>query len=104
MFIAMNRFKVRIGSEAEFEKLWKERDSKLKELPGFLEFHMLKGSTNSAENYTLYSSHTTWASKEDFQNWTKSEQFRASHKNAGQNKDLYLAPPQFEGFDTLEGF
>lgn len=103
MFIAMNRFKVRIGSEAEFETLWRERDSKLNELPGFLEFHMLKGDTNTKEGFTLYSSHTTWASKENFLNWTKSEQFRASHKNAGQNKDLYLEAPKFEGFETLEG-
>lgn len=35
MFIAMNRFKVRIGSEADFEAVWKNRDSTLSELPGF---------------------------------------------------------------------
>ncbi|ENR00393.1 hypothetical protein H721_02628 [Brucella ovis IntaBari-2006-46-332] len=29
MFIAMNRFKVRIGSETDFETVWKNRDSQL---------------------------------------------------------------------------
>lgn len=38
MFIAMNRFKVRVGSEADFETVWKNRDSKLSELPGFESF------------------------------------------------------------------
>ncbi len=31
-FIAMNRFKVRPGSEADFENVWKERESRLNEL------------------------------------------------------------------------
>ena len=41
-FIAMNRFKVRLGSEADFETVWKDRESRLKELPGFQEFRLLK--------------------------------------------------------------
>lgn len=103
MYIAMNRFKVLNGSEAEFEAVWKNRDSSLKELPGFLEFHLLRGAKNEEEEYTLYSSHTTWRSYEDFIAWTKSEQFRNAHKNAGQNKVLYKGPPQFEGFTAVEG-
>ena len=54
MFIAMNRFKVKSGNEAEFEKVWKTRDSFLGEVPGFLGFHLLKGA--SADEHTLYSS------------------------------------------------
>ena len=50
---------------------------------------------------TLYSSHSTWDSKEDFINWTKSEAFRLAHKNAAQHRDLYLGPPDFEGFDVV---
>ena len=26
MFIAMNRFQVKLGNEAEFERIWRERD------------------------------------------------------------------------------
>ncbi|WP_371807604.1 antibiotic biosynthesis monooxygenase, partial [Arhodomonas sp. KWT] len=43
MFIAMNRFKVRHGHEEEFERIWRERDSHLQEVPGFIEFHLLRG-------------------------------------------------------------
>ncbi|MFC0246618.1 antibiotic biosynthesis monooxygenase family protein [Falsochrobactrum ovis] len=103
MFIAMNRFKVNIGKETEFEALWRNRDSKLSELPGFESFHLLRGETNEKEGYTLYSSHTVWRSKEDFTFWTKSEQFRSSHRNAGANKSLYMSAPQFEGFEAVEG-
>ena len=51
MFIAMNRFKVKSGCEAEFEEVWKTRDSFLGEVPGFLGFHLLKGA--SADEHTL---------------------------------------------------
>ena len=42
-------------------------------------------------------------SKEDFVAWTKSENFRAAHKNAGSTKATYIGHPQFEGFSVVEG-
>src|SRR5690349_1972756 len=54
MFIAMNRFKVIKGSEAAFENVWPSRDSYLEKVPGFVEFHLLKGP--EAEDHTLYAS------------------------------------------------
>src|SRR6516162_2163465 len=42
MFIAMNRFRVAKGSEAAFEHVWLSRDGHLDEVPGFVEFHLLK--------------------------------------------------------------
>ena len=100
MFIAMNRFRVRKGSEEAFERVWLNRDSQLDRVPGFVEFHLLKGP--EAEDHTLYSSHTVWQSKPAFEAWTKSEAFRAVHKDAGQNKPLYLDHPQFEGFEVRQ--
>jgi heme-degrading monooxygenase HmoA len=103
MFIAMNRFQVVKGSEEAFETLWASRDSYLNELPGFIEFHLLKGP--EAEDHTLYSSHTVWASKDAFEGWTKSEQFRKSHaraNNSGNAAPLYLGHPKFEGFEVKQ--
>lgn len=98
-FIAMNRFKVAKGREAEFEEVWRAREGRLKDMDGFVEFRMLKGP--EAEDHTLYASHTIWASEAAFSAWTKSEAFRQAHKNAGQTKGLYLGPPNFEGFTTV---
>ncbi|NGO50211.1 antibiotic biosynthesis monooxygenase family protein [Allomesorhizobium camelthorni] len=103
MYIAMNRFKVQTGSEEAFENVWKGRDSRLSEMKGFQQFHLLRGPVNEAEGYTLFASHTVWSSYEDFVAWTKSENFRAAHKNAGVNKPLYIGHPQFEGFTVVEG-
>jgi len=103
MYIAMNRFKVRKGSEDDFETVWKNRDSSLSEMKGFREFHLLRGPVNEEEGYTLFASHTLWASHDDFIAWTKSENFRAAHRNAGSGKVAYLGHPQFEGFSFVEG-
>ena len=96
MFIAMNRFRVKRGSEQDFEHVWTSRDTHLQKVPGFVEFHLLKGPEH--EDHTLYASHTVWQSKAAFEAWTRSEEFRAAHSRAGDNKPLYLEHPQFEGF------
>ena len=72
------------------------------EVPGFVEFHLLRGP--ATEEHVLYASHTIWRSREDFENWTRSEQFRAAHRDAGQTntRSLYLGPPQFEGFESVQ--
>lgn len=99
MFIAMNRFKVKRGSEEAFEQVWRERDTHLNSVPGFVEFHLLRGPGH--EDHTLYSSHTVWESREAFEAWTQSEAFRNAHKDAGKNKPLYIDHPQFEGFESV---
>ncbi|SDB67990.1 antibiotic biosynthesis monooxygenase family protein [Belnapia rosea] len=100
MFIAMNRFRVMPGAEAEFEELWLSRDSKLNTVPGFVEFRLLRGPRK--EDHTLYASHTIWASREAFEGWTKSEAFRMAHRNAGGTRPLYLGHPEFEGFEPIQ--
>ncbi len=100
MFVAMNRFRIVKGQEPEFERIWAERDSHLDEVPGFVEFNLLKGA--EAEDHTLYASHTIWQSREHFEGWTKSEAFRKAHAGAGSSKNIYLGPPDFEGFDSVQ--
>lgn len=99
MFIAMNRFKVKAGSEAEFERIWRERDSHLSNVPGFVAFDLLKGPAK--EDHVLYASHSLWKSRADFEAWTKSEAFRAAHRDAGSSKVSYLGHPEFEGFESI---
>ena len=99
MFIAMNRFKISIGSEDSFETIWRDRDSHLTGVRGFKNFNLIRGATY--EDHTLYASHSTWDSEVDFINWTKSEAFRKAHKGAGDSKGIYLEHPVFEGFKVV---
>lgn len=100
MFLAMNRFRVATGSEQEFEQVWLTRDSQLRAVPGFVEFHLLRGPAR--EDHVLYASHTVWRDRAAFEAWTRSEAFRAAHRNAGQGKASYLGPPEFEGFEAIQ--
>ena len=100
MYIAMNRFKVMKGAESAFEHVWLSRETHLDRVPGFVEFHLLRGPER--DDHVLYSSHTVWASKDAFTAWTQSEHFRAAHRDAGANKPLYLGHPEFEGFEVLQ--
>lgn len=102
MYIAMNRFKVSKETTVDFEKLWNERESYLHELDGFEGFHLLRGPER--DDHVLYASHTMWRSYDDFEAWTKSEQFRKAHANAGSSsiRPLYLEHPQFEGFSVVQ--
>ncbi len=100
MFLAMNRFKVVPGAEAEFEHMWLSRDSQLATVPGFVEFHLLRGP--ALEDHVLYASHTIWRDQASFEAWTNSEAFRAAHRGAGGGKPLYLGHPNFEGFSSIQ--
>jgi heme-degrading monooxygenase HmoA len=99
MFIAMNRFRVVRGREADFENVWRGRNSQIAAVPGFVEFNLLRGPQTDEE--TLFASHTVWVDRASFEAWTKSEAFRLAHAGAGQVKDIYVGHPNFEGFEAL---
>jgi heme-degrading monooxygenase HmoA len=99
MFYAMNRFPVAAGREEEFEEVWRTRESRLKELPGFVSFQMLKGDEKDGKR--IFISKTLWNSREDFIGWTKSEQFRASHGKSRMPQGVMIGPPAFESYEVV---
>ena len=99
MFIAMNRFRIAKGREDVFENLWRERDSYLDDVPGFREFHLLRGPSD--DEATLFASHTVWESRAAFEAWTESESFKKAHARARAPEGTYLGHPNFEGFETV---
>ena len=99
MFIAMNRFRIAPGRGDDFEDHWRRRESHLEGVPGFREFHLLRGPADSEA--ALYASHSVWESREDFEAWTESDAFRKAHGRARPPEGMYLGPPCFEGFDVV---
>jgi heme-degrading monooxygenase HmoA len=99
MFIAMNRFRIALGREDVFEELWRKRESYLDGVPGFREFHLLRGPSD--EESTLYASHSVWASRAAFETWTASESFQKAHAQARAPAGTYLDHPRFEGFEVV---
>jgi heme-degrading monooxygenase HmoA len=105
MYIAMNRFKVAKTRAADFEALWRSRESYLHEMTGYVSFALLKGPER--EDHQLYSSHTVWERFDDFKAWTTSEQFRKAHAQAGErtgkatDEPMTIGHPEFEGFHVM---
>ena len=95
MFIAMNNFKVAKGKEADFEQIWRERQSYLKEVHGFVQFALLKGEAEGE-----YISHSSWQDRAAFIAWTKSEAFAAGHRQ-GSLMGVLEGPPQIKTYDAL---
>lgn len=94
-FFAMNRFRVLRGREDIFIEIWRNRDSHLAQVPGFVRFHLLQGA--QTDEHTLFISHSEWESEQHFLDWTRSEAFRKAHANAGATpRDIYVGPPQLE--------
>lgn len=73
-FVANNVFKVKKEGCQQFEEIWKNRESNLKDNPGFVRFALLKGDEEGE-----YISQSTWASRQDFKNWTQSQSFSKAH-------------------------
>ena len=95
----MNRFRVSLGREDVFEEMWRNRESHLDDVPGFREFHLLRGPSD--EECTLYASHSSWDSQDVFVAWTESEAFRLAHAKARSPEGTLLGHPQFEGFQVV---
>jgi heme-degrading monooxygenase HmoA len=74
MFIAMNQFQVNPERAAEFEDVWRNRESYLQGFDGFIHFALLKGDDPGD-----YVSHSMWSSREAFLSWAQSDAFRRAH-------------------------
>ena len=95
MYIAMNRFKVVNGKEDDFEEIWRGRQSHLKDVPGFVQFALLK-----SEAAGEYVSHSTWADRDSFIAWTQSEAFAAGHRQ-GSLAGILEGPPQVSTYEAV---
>ena len=99
MFIAMNRFRIVPGKAEEFERIWRERESYLDGVPGFVRFALLRGHSESGDS-DEYVSHSTWATREAFEAWTNSESFRRGHAQ-GSIMGVLAGPPVISLYDAV---
>jgi heme-degrading monooxygenase HmoA len=96
MFIAMNRFKVAEGKDEEFERIWRERETYLRGVPGFVRFALLKSEMTPGE----YVSHSTWQDRQSFVDWTQSEAFQAGHRQ-GSLAGMLEGPPMPSTYEAV---
>ena len=102
MYLAISRLKVEFGKEAEFETAWKSCEQNTSGIKGFKKFNLFKGEIK--KEISLYIFHSEWNSETDFINWTKSDSFQLAHKEPNSQSNLYLGPPDFDGYIELPDF
>ena len=95
MFVAMNRFLVVPGQEAAFEERWRDRETYLADVPGFVRFALLRG-----DHAGEYLSHSSWESRDAFDAWTRSEAFSAGHRQ-GSLQGLLAEHPEVSLYEAL---
>jgi heme-degrading monooxygenase HmoA len=100
MYIAMNHFRVDPTKCDAFEENWRNRESFLADVPGFREFHLLKGPEE--EGARLYASHTVWEDEASFRAWTQSEAFAKAHSQGRSTVSTLLGPPRFIGWSVVQ--
>jgi heme-degrading monooxygenase HmoA len=99
MFIAMNRFRVNGGKEAAFEEMWRSRETYLDQVPGFVSFALLRNWI-AADGTTEFISHSTWRSRQDFENWSNSETFTRAHAQ-GSVAGILASHPEVSLYETV---
>ncbi len=67
MFVAMNNFAVNPERAEDFEQIWRERESHLEDVPGFVHFVLLR-----SDDAGHYVSHISLQSRASFDAWTES--------------------------------
>jgi len=121
-FVACNQFFVPSTNAVAFEQRWANRESKLKDCPGFIGFTMMRRDIKSNKGHgtvpmdsdtePTYLSTTLWKDQASFQAWRESTNFSKAHgsssssssssssdkpkedkKPAGPPKPLWTKPP-----------
>ena len=91
----MNRFSVNIEREAEWEQIWKDRETYLADVPGFVQFMLLRGAEPGD-----YISYSAWEDAAAFHAWTQSESFRKGHAQ-GTLAGVLMGPPQLGLYEPV---
>ncbi len=99
MVIVMNRIAVKPDFADAFEDRFKERAALVDRMPGFVSFRLLRPATEGAP----FVVETHWECREDFEQWTKSDEFQQGHARAGRlPREAFAGHPKLEIFEIVQ--
>lgn len=99
MFIAMNRFAVKLEYEEVFVTLWKSRDTFMDGVRGFNSFNLLRGPEGDGK--VVFATHTVWVDEQAFREWVKSDAFKKAHQGQRPDPKMFAEPSSLELFETV---
>lgn len=99
MVVVMNRIPVVPEYAEAFEERFKDRAALVDRMPGFVSFRLLRPVKDGAP----FVVETLWESKEHFENWTQSEEFKQGHARTGRlPKEAFSGHPKLELFEVVQ--
>lgn len=98
MLTAMNRISVKPEYAKQFEERFRTRAHLVDGMPGFIRNQVLR-PIQEGEPYIVL---TYWESREAFEAWTNSEEFRAGHSRSGSlPREAFSGPSCLEIHEVL---
>ena len=100
MVVICNRIQVNPGHEADFEKMFLERDESqilhpLSAQPGFIRNDILRPTRGEPHVVLTY-----WESREAFETWTHSASFKEAHSGRPR-PEIFAGPPHLEIHEVI---
>jgi heme oxygenase (mycobilin-producing) len=93
MITVANRIFVTPEFAGQFEERFRERARLVDRMPGFISNQVLR-PVNEGDPYVVL---TWWRSREDFEAWTRSDEFRQGHARSGTlPKEAFAAANKLE--------
>lgn len=83
MYVVMNELHVPIEGRENVANRFDESNKKMQQVAGCLDFMFL--NPNEEENFQIVL--TKWETKEDYENWINSDEFKHTHKKRRDNLD-----------------
>ncbi len=108
MYVTINHIPVAEGREADFEKLWTERDRSVEGQQGFVSLDILKPGLKMRMGEkpekvdNVYHVTTRWENEAAFRAWVGSEAFRKAH-HGERDKTIFGGPAVVTMQETIEG-
>lgn len=96
MFVVTNRVPVAEGHEAAFEERFRNRAGQIERNPGFVNMQILR----PAKPGLPYLVQTTWESREAFERWVDSDDFRQAHADP-MPKSAFNGPSAMEMHEVI---
>ena len=99
MFVVMNRIPITPEYTDAFIERFKDRAALVDNMPGFVSFRLLRPA-KAGDPFVV---ETYWETKEHFEAWTQSDQFKKGHAHAGRlPQEAFAGQSKLEYFDVVQ--
>lgn len=108
MYVTINHIPVAEGREADFEKMWTDREGSVEGQAGFVSLDILKPGLKMTMGQkpekvdNVYHVTTRWENEAAFRAWVGSESFRKAHSRE-RDKTIFAGPAFVTMHETIEG-